>query len=159
MVQMEVETYNMENVKNEIYDNEVYVEFSSNSVNEGLARMVVSAFALPLNPSLEEMADLKTAVSEAVTNAIIHAYVEKEGIIKMRLGRKSSDIFIDIIDEGCGIKNIEQAMEPLFTTRDDIDRSGMGFAFMEAFTDELRVESEVGKGTAVHMQKAISDKE
>lgn len=149
----------MENLKNNLYDNEVYVEFMSNSVNEGLARMVVSAFALPLNPSLEEMADLKTAVSEAVTNAIIHAYVEKEGIIKMRLGRKSSDIFIDIVDEGCGIKNIKQAMEPLFTTREDIDRSGMGFAFMEAFTDELRVESEVGKGTAVHMQKAISDKE
>ncbi len=149
----------MENLDNVIYDNEVYVEFMSDSVNEGLARMVVSAFALPLNPSLEEMADLKTAVSEAVTNAIIHAYMEKEGIIKMRLGRKNSDIFIDVIDEGCGIKDIKKAMEPLFTTRDDIDRSGMGFAFMEAFTDRLDVESEVGKGTVIHMQKAISDKE
>lgn len=149
----------MGNLDNVIYDNEVYVEFMSDSVNEGLARMVVSAFALPLNPSLEEMADLKTAVSEAVTNAIIHAYMEKEGIIKMRLGRKNSDIFIDVIDEGCGIKDIKKAMEPLFTTRDDIDRSGMGFAFMEAFTDRLDVESEVGKGTVIHMQKAISDKE
>lgn len=149
----------MENLKKELYDNEVYVEFMSNSVNEGLARMVVSAFALPLNPSLEEMADLKTAVSEAVTNAIIHAYVGEEGIIKMHLGRKKADIFIDIVDEGCGIKDIRQAMEPLFTTREDIDRSGMGFAFMEAFTDELKVESEPGKGTVIHMQKAISDKE
>lgn len=149
----------MENLKPELFDNEVYVEFMSDSVNEGLARMIVSAFTLPLNPSLEEMADLKTAVSEAVTNAIIHAYSEGTGIVKMHLGRKERIIFIDVSDEGCGIRDIKQAMEPLFTTREDIDRSGMGFAFMEAFTDELSVESIPGKGTVIHMQKTISDKE
>lgn len=149
----------MENLKPELFDNEVYVEFMSDSVNEGLARMIVSAFTLPLNPSLEEMADLKTAVSEAVTNAIIHAYSEGVGIIKMHLGRRERVVFIDVSDEGCGIRDIKQAMEPLFTTREDIDRSGMGFAFMEAFTDELSVESIPGKGTVIHMQKIISDKE
>ncbi|MGN0165383.1 MAG: anti-sigma F factor [Lachnospiraceae bacterium] len=148
----------MDNLNPDFYDNEVYVEFMSNSVNEGLSRMIVSAFTLPLNPSLEEMSDLKTAVSEAVTNAIIHAY-EEDGPVRLHLGRKEREIFIDIIDEGCGIKDIKQAMEPLFTTREDIDRSGMGFAFMEAFTDVLKVESVPGKGTVIHMQKTISNKE
>ena len=146
----------MEDLK---FDNEMYVEFVSESVNEGLARMIVSAFTLPLNPNMEEMSDLKTAVSEAVTNAIIHGYQGKSGIVKMRLGRKENTIYIDVIDEGCGIKNVKQAMEPLFTTREDMDRSGMGFAFMEAFTDELVVQSEPGKGTKIHMQKLISKKE
>lgn len=143
----------------ENYDNCVYVEFMNDSVNEGMARMIVSAFVVPLNPSLEELSDLKTAVSEAVTNSIIHAYPEGTGIIKMQLGRKDSEVFITIIDEGCGIKDIKQAMEPLFTTRAEMDRSGMGFAFMEAFTDVLKVESCVGKGTEIHMQKTISSKE
>ncbi len=146
----------MEDVK---FDNEMYVEFVSESVNEGLARMIVSAFTLPLNPNMEEMSDLKTAVSEAVTNAIIHGYQGRRGIVKMKLGRKENAIYIDVIDEGCGIKNVKQAMEPLFTTREDMDRSGMGFAFMEAFTDELIVKSEPGKGTKIHMQKLISKKE
>ena len=146
----------MEDLK---FDNEMYVEFVSESVNEGLARMIVSAFTLPLNPNMEEMSDLKTAVSEAVTNAIIHGYQGKSGIVKMRLGRKENTIYIDVIDEGCGIKNVKQAMEPLFTRREDMDRSGMGFAFMEAFTDELVVQSEPGKGTKIHMQKLISKKE
>lgn len=140
-------------------DNEMYVEFISDSVNEGLARMIVSAFTLPLNPNMEEMSDLKTAVSEAVTNAIIHGYQGRQGIVKMKLGRRDNTIYIDVVDEGCGIKNIRQAMEPLFTTREDMDRSGMGFSFMEAFTDELSVESEPGKGTRVHMQKSISKKD
>lgn len=145
--------------KNMKFDNEMYVEFVSESVNEGLARMIVSAFALPLNPNMEEMSDLKTAVSEAVTNAIIHGYPEKQGLVRMRLGRRENTIYIDVLDDGSGIKNVKQAMEPLFTTREDMERSGMGFSFMEAFTDELLVESEPGKGTKIHMQKMISRKE
>lgn len=135
--------------------NEMTMIFESRPVNEGLARIAAAAFCTQLNPTLEEVSDLKTAVSEAVTNCIIHGYEGKIHKIHMTCRRQGQEIQIDIADEGAGIENIEKAMEPLYTTRPDKDRSGMGFTFMEAFMDQVTVESEVGKGTIVHMKKII----
>lgn len=141
--------------------NEMTIVFDSRPVNEGMARVAVAAFCTQLNPTLEEVADLKTAISEAVTNCIIHAYEGKTGNgekpfqIEMRCRIKRQELFVDVIDHGVGISDIKRAMEPLFTTKPEKDRSGMGFTFMEAFMDELTVESQVGKGTVVHMKKII----
>ncbi|MEE0424576.1 MAG: anti-sigma F factor [Blautia sp.] len=135
--------------------NEMTMIFESRPVNEGLARIAAAVFCTQLNPTLEEVSDLKTAVSEAVTNCIIHGYEGKIHKIHMTCRRQGQEIQIDIADEGAGIENIEKAMEPLYTTRPDKDRSGMGFTFMEAFMDQVTVESEVGKGTIVHMKKII----
>lgn len=135
--------------------NEMLLEFESRSQNESFARTVVAAFATQLDPTIEELADIKTAVSEAVTNSIIHGYADKIGIIKMHCILEGNEISVEIIDEGVGIENIEKAMEPLYTSRPELERSGMGFSFMEAFMDELMVESEVGKGTTVKMKKKI----
>ena len=126
--------------------NEMTIVFESRPVNESLARVAVAAFSTQLNPTLEEVADLKTAVSEAVTNCIIHGY---EGEIHKIW------LFVDVKDEGVGIPDVKKAMEPLYTTKPEKDRSGMGFTFMEAFMDEISVESKVGEGTVVHMKKAI----
>lgn len=135
--------------------NEMRLVFESRPVNEGLARIAVAAFCTQLNPTLEEVADLKTAVSEAVTNCIIHGYEGeiKEIEVKCRLSGK--ELFVDVTDSGKGIADVKKAMEPLFTTKPDKERSGMGFTFMEAFMDELSVESCVGVGTTVHMKKVI----
>lgn len=135
--------------------NEMELVFDSISVNEGLARVAVAAFMTQLNPTVEEVSDVKIAVSEAVTNAIIHGY-EKE-VKKIRIGcsLKEQTIYIEIEDYGKGIENVKQAMEPLFTSKPELDRSGMGFSFMEAFMDEISVESELGKGTLVKMQRKI----
>ena len=130
--------------------NEIIMEFSSNSENESLARTVISAFVARLDPTLEELADIKTAVSEAVTNAIIHGYEETKGKVHMALL-----VSVEISDTGAGIENLEKAMEPMYTTKPELDRSGMGFAFMEAFMDELDVQSELGKGTTIRMKKTI----
>lgn len=141
--------------------NEMTIVFDSRPMNEGLARVAVAAFCTQLNPTLEEVSDLKTAVSEAVTNCIIHAYESKTGDngqrfqIEMRCKIRKQELFVDVIDHGVGISDIRRAMEPLFTTKPEKDRSGMGFTFMEAFMDELTVESQVGKGTIVHMKKRI----
>lgn len=135
--------------------NEMLLEFESRSQNESFARTVVAAFVAQLDPTIEELADIKTAVSEAVTNSIIHGYTDRIGIIKMHCILQSNEIIVEIIDEGVGIENIEKAMEPLYTTRPELERSGMGFSFMEAFMDELEVNSEVGKGTTVKMKKSI----
>ena len=135
--------------------NEMTMIFESRPVNEGLARIAAAAFCTQLNPTLEEVSDLKTAVSEAVTNCIIHGYEGEIHKFHMTCRRQGQEIQIDIADEGAGIENIEKAMEPLYTTRPDKDRSGMGFTFMEAFMDQVTVESEVGKGTIVHMKKII----
>ena len=108
-----------------------------------------------LNPTLEEVSDLKTAVSEAVTNCIIHAYEGKVQKIEVRCKMQGRVIWVDVIDKGIGIENISKAMEPMFTTKPEKDRSGMGFTFMEAFMDEVTVESQVGDGTTVHMKKTI----
>ena len=133
--------------------NEMALEFDSRSQNEGFVRVAVAAFATQLNPTLEEVADLKTAVSEAVTNVVIHAYREKTGKVRIECSVREKEMTVTVIDYGVGIENIEKAMEPLYTTRPELDRSGMGFAFMEAFVDELEVESQPGQGTTVRMKK------
>lgn len=133
--------------------NEMVLEFDSRSQNEGFVRVAVAAFATQLNPTLEEVADLKTAVSEAVTNVVIHAYRKKTDKVRIECSVRGKEMTVAVIDHGVGIENIEKAMEPLYTTRPELDRSGMGFAFMEAFMDELQVESEPGKGTVVRMKK------
>lgn len=137
------------------FTNEMRIVFDSRPVNESLARIVAASFCTQLNPTLEEVADLKTAVSEAVTNCIIHGYRGEIHKITMNLKLCGQEILVDISDEGTGIVDIRKAMEPLFTTRADKERSGMGFTFMEAFMDEVCVESEPGKGTTVHMKKKI----
>ena len=135
--------------------NEMRLVFDSCSENESFARMVIAAFITRLDPTLEEMADIKTAVSEAVTNCIIHGYGGKAGKIRMNGCLKDRELTVEIIDEGCGIKDVEKAMEPLYTSRPDLERSGMGFAFMEAFMDEQKVASAPGKGTRVWMKKRL----
>ncbi len=135
--------------------NEMRLEFTSNSENESFARMVVSAFVARLDPTLEELSDVKTAVSEAVTNAIIHGYEKQQGMVKITGRIEDNTVYLEIADEGEGISDISKAMEPLYTSKPELDRSGMGFAFMEAFMDELHVESEPGKGTRVKMKKVI----
>ncbi|MFR0665787.1 MAG: anti-sigma F factor [Faecalimonas umbilicata] len=135
--------------------NEMELVFDSRPVNEGFARVSVAAFMTQLNPTLEEVSDVKTAVSEAVTNALIHGYDGKVKKIMIRCWIEGQTLYVEIRDEGKGIENVEKAMEPLFTTRPELDRSGMGFAFMEAFMDNVYVESELGKGTLVRMKKTI----
>lgn len=135
--------------------NEVTLEFDAVSANEGFARVAVAAFITPLNPTIEEIADVKTALSEAVTNAIIHGYEEEEGKVTVRCVLEGDRLTVEVTDRGKGMENVEQAMEPLFTTRPELERSGMGFAFMEAFMDELEVESAPGEGTTVRMRKKL----
>ena len=135
--------------------NEMKIVFDSRPENEGLARVAVAAFCTQLNPTLEEVSDLKTAVSEAVTNCIIHAYEGKVQKIEVRCRMQGRVIWVDVIDKGIGIENISKAMEPMFNTKPEKDRTGMGFTFMEAFMDEVTVESQVGDGTTVHMKKTI----
>lgn len=136
-------------------NNQMVVEFDSVSKNEGFARVVVAAFVTRLNPTLEEIADIKTAVSEAVTNSVIHGYENKDGKIQIETHIVDDTVTIVVKDYGIGIENIEKAMEPMYTSKPELERSGMGFAFMEAFMDELFVESELGKGTIVTMRKVI----
>ena len=135
--------------------NEMKLVFDSRPENEGLERVTVAAFCTQMNPTLEEVADLKTAVSEAVTNCIIHAYEGTVQKIEVCCRMQEETLWVDVIDQGVGISDIPKAMEPLFTTKPEKDRSGMGFTFMEAFMDEVTVESQVGKGTIVHMKKTI----
>ena len=135
--------------------NEMELVFDSISVNEGFARVAVAAFMTQLNPTLEEVADVKTAVSEAVTNAIIHGYEKEVKKIRIRCHLKEQVIYIEVQDYGKGIENVKQAMEPMYTSKPELERSGMGFSFMEAFMDEISVESEPGKGTLVKMQRKI----
>jgi len=135
--------------------NEMTLEFESKSQNESFARTVVAAFATQLDPTIEELADIKTAVSEAVTNSIIHGYTDSIGTITMHCIIIGNELVVEVRDMGAGIENIEKAMEPLYTTRPELERSGMGFSFMEAFMDNLEVESEIGSGTLVRMSKKI----
>ena len=137
------------------YDNEMKLEILSKSCNEAFARITVAAFASQLDPTIEEIADIKTAISEAVTNCIIHGYEEKEGIINIDCKIVDKKIIIEISDTGKGIENIDIAREPLFTTKADLERSGMGFTIMENFMDELKIESILGLGTKVTMTKTI----
>ena len=137
------------------HENEMELVFESRSVNEGFARVAVAAFVTQLNPTLEEVSDVKTAVSEAVTNAIIHGYEKEVKKIWIRCRLMEQTLYIEVEDHGRGIEDVTKAMEPLFTTKPELERSGMGFSFMEAFMDRIEVESEVGRGTIVKMQKII----
>lgn len=135
--------------------NEMELIFDSRSSNESFARVTVAAFMTALNPTIEEVSDVKTAVSEAVTNAIIHGYENVVSKIYIRCRREGKILYLEVEDKGKGIENVEKAMEPLFTTKPELERSGMGFSFMEAFMDNLTVISEPGKGTIVKMEKTI----
>ena len=136
--------------------NEMKLEFLSKSSNEAFARIAVAAFVSQLDPTIEEIADIKTVVSEAVTNAIIHAYPNRDdGIVKIKASIINDEIEIEISDTGAGIENVEEAKKPLFTTKCNLERSGMGFAIMESFMDELNVESVIGLGTKVTMVKEL----
>lgn len=136
-------------------ENHMRLEFDSYSQNEGFARVTVAAFMTQLNPTVEEVADVKTAVSEAVTNAIIHGYEGRIGRIVISCALHERMLEVVVQDEGVGIADVKAAMEPLYTSKPELERSGMGFAFMEAFMDELQVESQPGEGTRVHMKKKI----
>ena len=137
------------------YDNEMKLEFLSKSANEAFARIAVAAFASQLDPTIEEIADIKTAVSEAVTNSIIHGYENREGIVKIHCMLKDNNIIIEISDTGIGIEDINIAKEPLYTSKPNLERSGMGFTIMQSFMDELNVESVLNLGTKVTMRKVI----
>ncbi len=137
------------------FKNNMELRLPSLSVNEGFARSVVGAFATQLDPTLEEIADIKTAVSEAVTNAIVHAYPDRLGDIRVFASLENRQIKVVIEDYGVGIRDIEQARQPFFSTAGDESRSGMGFTVMETFMDEVTIASSAGKGTTVEMKKAI----
>ncbi|QAT39476.1 anti-sigma F factor [Clostridium sp. JN-9] len=137
-----------------MYDNMMKLEFMSKSQNEGFARVAVAAFVSQLDPTIEELTDVKTAVSEAVTNCIIHGYGNDEkGIVKIEAFIENNETTIIIEDNGVGIENVEVARQPLYTSRPDLERSGMGFTVMETFMDNLIIESEKGKGTKITMKK------
>ena len=136
-------------------NNEMEIRFDSRSENEGFARVSVASFLTQLNPTVEEVADVKTAVSEAVSNAIIHGYEQRVETVKIHCSIENQLFTVEISDRGKGIANVEKAMEPMFTTKPEDDRSGMGFSFMEAFMDTVEVESKVGEGTSVKMTKTI----
>ena len=138
-----------------VCENEMKLEFASKSCNEAFARISVAAFASQVDPTIEELADIKTAVSEAVTNCIIHGYEGKEGIVKIACQIFGGSIQIEVSDNGKGIEDIETAKQPLYTTKPDLERSGMGFTIMESFMDEMKVESILGLGTKVTMKKLI----
>ena len=138
-------------------DNKMSIEFVSKSQNEGFARVAVAAFVAQLDPTIDEINDVKTAVSEAVTNSIIHGYENREdGLVRIEAEINENEVTIVIIDKGIGIDDIKQAMEPLYTSRPDIERSGMGFTVMETFMDDLNVESEKGIGTKVVIKKKFN---
>ena len=135
--------------------NHMQVIFDAKSVNESLARMVVTAFMTDMNPTLEQVSDVKTAVSEAVTNAIIHGYENKEDSVELCCDRDGQQLIVTVEDHGVGIVDIEQARNPFYTTKPELERSGMGFTFMEAFMDKVEVCSQLGVGTKVGMWKYI----
>lgn len=143
---------------NKKYKNKMQLEILSKSNNEAFARITVAAFAAQLDPTIEELSDIKTAVSEAVTNSIIHGYENKEGIIRINAYIYDNTIRIEIADQGKGIEDIEIAKQPLYTTKPELERSGMGFTIMDSFMDSLKVESVLGMGTKVTMEKNINDK-
>lgn len=142
-----------------IYENEMKLEFISKSNNEAFARISVAAFAAQLDPTVEELADIKTAVSEAVTNSIIHGYEDTEGIVKVICKIIGNSIVVEVSDNGKGIENVEEARKPLYTSKPDLERSGMGFTIMESFMDEIKIESILGIGTKITMKKLIKKDE
>ena len=136
-------------------NNYIKAEFNSKTINEGLARIIASGFIMPLDPTIETLTDVKTAISEAVTNAVIHGYGDKEGSVYLEMILEDKNLTVKIHDDGVGIPDINKAKEPLYTTKPDSDRSGMGFTVMESFMDSLHIESEQGMGTTVVMTKKL----
>ena len=149
--------YTSSKIEGDEYENEIKLEIKSKSKNEAFARVAVAAFASQLDPTIEQIADIKTAVSEAITNCIIHAYDNCDGIIKINAFLTKDSIIIEIIDFGKGIENVEMARQTLYTSKPDADRSGMGFTIMESFMDELKVESILNMGTKIQMKKIIKE--
>ena len=139
------------------YDNVMKLDFLSKSTNESFARVAVASFVSQLDPTIEELSDIKTAVSEAVTNAIVHGYENAIGIITIHVHIKDKEVTIQIKDRGNGIEDVQKAREALYTTKPDMERSGMGFTIMESFMDKLTVRSTPGKGTTVTMKKKIKE--
>ncbi|NLO99719.1 MAG: anti-sigma F factor [Clostridiaceae bacterium] len=138
--------------------NKMRAEFISKSVNESFARVVVASFVAQADPTIDILADIRTAVSEAVTNAIIHGYEENEGVITIECLLYADHVEITVEDSGKGIEDIEKAKTPLYTSRPELERSGMGFTVMETFMDSLTVESTPGKGTKIHMTKQLKNR-
>lgn len=139
-----------------LYDNQMKLEFESHASNESLARIAVAAFVAPLDPTIEEISDIKTAVSEAVTNSIIHGYEEKEGKVIVECKIFANFLEITISDNGKGIEDIKKAREPLYTTKSELERSGMGFTIMESFMDEVHIDSIPNEGTKISMKKMLN---
>jgi stage II sporulation protein AB (anti-sigma F factor) len=135
--------------------NRMRIECDAISSNELFARNAVAFFALPLEPNLSELSDIKTAVSEAVTNCIVHAYAGRKGVVAVECESEGKTLHIKVSDEGCGIADVEKALQPFYTSLPDEERSGMGFTIMQTFMSDFKVESEVGKGTTVSMSKTI----
>ena len=142
----------------QMHDNKVVIIMKSHPLNEAFARVAVSGFLLPLDPTVDEITDIKTAVSEAVTNAIIHGYGQNSGDVTMTLTSQDRKIIIEISDEGYGIENIQAAREPLYTTKPELERSGLGFTVMENYMDEVTIESTLGSGTTIIMEKTLAQK-
>jgi len=136
--------------------NKIKIEFLSKSQNESFARVAVAAFASQLDPTIEEITDVKTAVSEAVTNAIIHGYDNEEEMITIEATINGTELTVIVCDAGKGIDNLELALQPLYTSRPDLERSGMGFTVMETFMDSLEVKSDKGRGTSIIMKKIFN---
>ncbi len=142
-----------------INKNSMTLSFPSVAQNESFARMAVAAFIMPLDPTVSEITDIKTAVSEAVTNSIIHGYSSRtDGDICLMCSYEDRNVYIDIIDKGKGIDDIKKAMTPLYTSMPEMERSGLGFTVMETFMDRLDVSSQVGKGTHVSMLKTLGER-
>ncbi len=138
-------------------NNEMKIEFLSLPSNEAFARIAVASFVAELDPTIEEISDIKTAVSEAVTNAIVHGYEDKLGIVIIKSKTHGNVVEIEVIDAGKGIEDVEKAKEPLYTTKPEEERSGMGFTIMENFMDEMKVDSKLGFGTTIYMKKIIKN--
>ena len=140
--------------------NEMSISFPSKSCNEAFARSVISAFIMNLDPTINELSDIKTAVSEAVTNCIVHGYRHSDGMIYIKAKITTDNkVIIKIRDKGCGIADVKKAMEPLFTTAPEEERAGLGFAVMKSFCDKVKVKSELEKGTVVTLEKTIAKNE
>lgn len=140
----------------EVNKNEMRLDFSALAENEAFARLVISGFVMPLDPTVDELNDIKTAVSEAVTNAIIHGYEGGAGVVRLAAALEGNVLLVEVTDCGVGIEDVRKAMEPLYTSRPDMERSGMGFSVMESFMDEVHVTSNRGRGTTVRMKKSFS---
>ena len=140
-------------------NNYIFVQFKSCPENEKMARQIIAHFVADLNPTIDELCDIKTAVSEAVTNAVVHGYSNKNGVIFLNAEIVGNELIVEVSDKGCGIKNVEEAKQPLFTTQPELERSGMGFTVMETFMDSLDVISSLDAGTKVIMRKQINKNE